>query len=70
MPRLDGIEATQRILAELPFIKVFALSVRDSGDGLRAIQRAGGVGYFSKSGSLQALVDKLIALRESEPLAG
>jgi PAS domain S-box-containing protein len=70
MPRLDGIEATQRILAELPFIKVFALSVRDSGDGLRAIQRAGGVGYFSKSGSLQALVDKLIALRESEPLVG
>jgi PAS domain S-box-containing protein len=66
MPKIDGLEATQRIVAELPFIKIFALSVREPADGLRAIERAGGVGYFSKSGSLQTLVERLLALQRSE----
>jgi two-component system response regulator DegU len=50
MPVMDGVEATRRILAETPDMKILALSV-NSDDGFRtSMMRAGAVGYIMKGG--------------------
>lgn len=62
MPAMDGIEATRRIHAEFPSIKILGLSTQEQPDGLHAIERAGAIGYFSKGDESRLLIDRLLAL--------
>jgi LuxR family maltose regulon positive regulatory protein len=48
MPHLDGIEATQKILAESPETKVVALSVHSGRQFVRGMIEAGALGYILK----------------------
>ncbi|HKQ96391.1 MAG TPA: response regulator transcription factor [Candidatus Polarisedimenticolia bacterium] len=48
MPRLTGIEATQRIRAELPETRVVALSMHDDDEQVEAVLQAGAGGYVLK----------------------
>jgi DNA-binding NarL/FixJ family response regulator len=48
MPVLDGAEATSRILAEQPGIKILALSVQAEDGFMSSMLRAGAAGYILK----------------------
>jgi PAS domain S-box-containing protein len=62
MPQLDGVEATRRIHADLPEVQIFGLSMHESTGSPHAIEEAGAAGYFTKSGDLQRLIDRLLAV--------
>ena len=62
MPHMDGVEATERIRAELPEIQVFALSMQARSETAHAIEHAGAAGYFVKGLDTQRLLDRLLTL--------
>ncbi|HOD36252.1 MAG TPA: response regulator transcription factor [Syntrophales bacterium] len=55
MPVMDGIEATRRILAEKPDMKILALSVSSDGNSVSGMMRAGALGYIMKGGDFEEL---------------
>jgi CheY-like chemotaxis protein len=63
MPEMDGIEATRRIRAELPFVQILAVSTNPPEERIHAIERAGAAAYFTKGIDTQRLLDHLMALR-------
>jgi PAS domain S-box-containing protein len=65
MPGMDGVEATRRIRAELPYIEILGLSTHLRGDGQHAIEQAGGAGFFTKGVDTQRLVDHLMLKAQS-----
>jgi PAS domain S-box-containing protein len=65
MPEMDGIEATRRIYAELPFIHILGLSMQLRTDVPHAIERAGARGFFTKGIDTQRLIDKLMTLQSA-----
>lgn len=56
MPGMNGIEATQRIAAALPSVKVLALSMHTRRQHVLAVLEAGAAGYMLKDGALEELV--------------
>ena len=62
MPEMDGIEATRRIRAELPFIQILALTTLARGGSVHAIERVGAAGFFTKGVDTERLVDHLMML--------
>jgi DNA-binding NarL/FixJ family response regulator len=56
MPRMDGLTATRRIVAELPQVRVIGLSMHEQDDLARAMHEAGAVAYLTKGGSAEALL--------------
>jgi DNA-binding NarL/FixJ family response regulator len=46
MPIMDGAEATRRILAEMPGMKILALSIYADEDFREGMMRAGSLGTF------------------------
>ncbi len=64
MPRMNGIEATARLKAEHPQVKVIALSMWDESDWVTAMTRAGAKGYLNKTGPLATVID---AIRQCVP---
>jgi DNA-binding NarL/FixJ family response regulator len=57
MPELNGIEATRRLIAANPHIRVIALSMHKDSVYVREILRAGARGYLLKDVSLDQLVN-------------
>jgi DNA-binding NarL/FixJ family response regulator len=62
MPRMDGVEATRRIRAELPFIQILGLSTQVKTEDLHSIELVGAAGFFNKGVDTQLLIDHLMAL--------
>jgi DNA-binding NarL/FixJ family response regulator len=62
MPRMDGVEATRRIRAELPFIQVLGLSTYQKTKDRHPIELAGAAGFFTKAVDTQRLIDHLMAV--------
>ena len=56
MPDLNGIEATRQIVAELPGVKIIALSVYDDRRFVLNMLKAGAVGYMIKDCAFKDLV--------------
>jgi CheY-like chemotaxis protein len=56
MPRLNGIEATRKIVAELPDVRVVGLSMHEEEYGMSAMRRAGAVECVIKAGPPDDLV--------------
>jgi DNA-binding NarL/FixJ family response regulator len=48
MPIMDGAEATSRILAEMPGMKILALSIYADDGFMEGMLRAGALGYILK----------------------
>ena len=63
MPRMDGVEATRRIRAELPSIQILGLSTHVKTEDHHAIEAAGAVGFFTKGIDTQRLVDHLMVMQ-------
>ncbi|MEZ5294613.1 MAG: PAS domain S-box protein [Vicinamibacterales bacterium] len=63
MPGMDGVEATRRILAELPDVRIFGFSTHERTRRLHAIEEAGAAGYFTKGVDAAELVRRLLDAR-------
>jgi DNA-binding NarL/FixJ family response regulator len=62
MPRMDGVEATRRIRAELPGIQILGLSTHVKTEDLHSIEMVGAAGFFTKGVDTQRLIDHLMAV--------
>ena len=56
MPKLDGIEATRRIVPRLPGVRVIGLSMHESREIRERMLSAGAVAYIPKGGDLSLLI--------------
>ncbi len=59
MPGMDGIEATKHICQQFPHIKVVALSSFQDVESVRAMIKAGAVGYLLKNSSIDDLANTI-----------
>jgi DNA-binding NarL/FixJ family response regulator len=55
MPGLDGLEATRRITAEVPRVRVIMLSAHEKESHSKAALEAGAAGYLTKGQATQNL---------------
>jgi DNA-binding NarL/FixJ family response regulator len=56
MPRISGVEATRRIKAENPHIRVLVLTAHDDDEYVFALLQAGANGYLLKTAEIDELV--------------
>jgi DNA-binding NarL/FixJ family response regulator len=66
MPELNGIEATRRLIAANPHIRVIALSMHKDSAYVREILRAGARGYLLKDSGADDLVKAIRAVAAGE----
>jgi two-component system response regulator NreC len=66
MPELNGIEATRQIVAEVPNVKVIALSMHADKHFVRGMLQAGASGYLLKHCATQELVQAISAVRNQQ----
>lgn len=62
MPRMNGIDATTRIKAVLPWVKIITLSLHDSEDMEERARQCGSDAYLNKSGPADRLVETIRGL--------
>ncbi len=55
MPVMDGVEAARRIMAEMPSMKILALSMYSSDGFLKRMIDVGALGYFMKGNDFMEL---------------
>ncbi len=63
MPKLTGVEATRRIVAEVPEVRVIGLSVREDDEVALAMREAGAVAHLPKGGDIDALFAAIRSVR-------
>ena len=68
MPRLDGIEATRRLVAAHPTVRVLVLTTFDLDEYVYAAVRAGASGFLLKDVSPAGLVDAVRAVSRGETM--
>jgi CheY-like chemotaxis protein len=61
MPGMDGIQATRIIHNRLPEVRIIGLSMFQEGEQQAAMREAGAVGYLTKSGPSEALIEAIRA---------
>ncbi|MEV0594333.1 response regulator transcription factor [Nonomuraea cavernae] len=66
MPGLDGVRATELITAELPHVRVLALSTFDLDENVVAALRAGAGGFLPKDISPEELVEGVRVVHRGE----
>ena len=66
MPNVDGIEATRRILADNPQVKVLMLSTFDADNNVIQALKAGASGYVLKDSQAKAIVSSILAVVSGE----
>ncbi len=55
MPRMGGIEATQKILSDMPHIRVIGLSLHDDESVIEEMYNVGATAYLTKTEAFEAL---------------
>ena len=61
MPKMDGIEATRRIVTAHPSAVIIGLSVNDSPPLIEAMKKAGAVGFVAKEAAAEQLHDVIVS---------
>ena len=59
MPIMNGAETTRRILAEMPSMKILALSIYDDDEFMAGMMRAGALGFILKGCDSKELSDMI-----------
>jgi CheY-like chemotaxis protein len=59
MPQLDGIEATRRVVAESPCVRVIGFSMHQEPDVVAAMYKAGAIAYLSKTTNPDCLIEAI-----------
>lgn len=67
MPEVDGLAATQLLVAELPAVKVVILTASDEDQNLFEAVRLGAQGYLLKNLEAEEFFSRLEALKRGEP---
>lgn len=70
MPDLNGIEATRRILADIPDIKILIISMFEDDDSVFAALRAGAHGYMLKGAAQAETLRAIRAVGNGEAIFG
>jgi two-component system invasion response regulator UvrY len=70
LPGMNGIEATRKILVELPETRILALSNHFGAGLVQAILEAGGLGYVRKNRALEELIPALQSVSEGRQYVG
>ncbi len=70
MPRLNGIEATRRILQECPQVRVIGLSVHDSRAYADRMRQAGACAYLLKDCDMGDLLRAIQAIGDGSARRG
>jgi DNA-binding NarL/FixJ family response regulator len=68
MPRLDGVEATRRLRAEFPDIRVIALTTYADDRSVVSALRAGAVGYLTKDAGAEEIRQALLRVTSGQPV--
>lgn len=63
MPHMNGIEATRRIMAANPALKIIALSARTDRDFVLDMLKAGASGYVTKTETADELLRAILTVR-------
>lgn len=66
MPNLDGVEATRRVVAEHPQVKVLILTTFDTDSYVLQALRAGASGYVLKDAQIDSIVSSILAVISGE----
>jgi DNA-binding NarL/FixJ family response regulator len=66
MPRLDGLAATQQIVAECPAARVLVLTAHEDEEHVIPLLEAGATGYLPKTVGLNELLDAIRATSRGE----
>lgn len=66
MPRMTGLEATQQILKEFPYVKIVILTISEDDKDLFEAVRCGAKGYLLKKIEPKALFDTLRSVMRGE----
>ncbi|MEH6607665.1 MAG: response regulator [Pseudomonadales bacterium] len=64
MPGMDGIEATRRLIAQNPEVKVIALSACTDDSYTSRIMQAGACGYVTKEQGIEEIVRAVLTVRK------
>ncbi len=67
MPEMDGIEATRRIKAEMPGVRIIGLSMFEEGEIAGRMREAGAEAFVSKEASSGALMRAIYGLAAGPP---
>ena len=70
MPGMNGIEATRRLLAAKPGVRVIGLSAYADTHYVEAMLNAGAVGYFTKGDAGEALLQAIHTATRERPCFG
>jgi DNA-binding NarL/FixJ family response regulator len=70
MPGTSGVEATRRIVAELPSVGVLMLTMLEDDTSLFAAMRAGARGYVLKGAAPAEIIRAIVAVAAGEALFG
>ncbi|MFK8053985.1 MAG: response regulator [Woeseiaceae bacterium] len=70
MPDLNGIDATQKILAEQPDIKIIAVTMHAERSFIKGMLQAGAVGYIRKESAFEEISAAIDAVAEGEVYLG
>lgn len=68
MPKMDGIEATRRILSEKPRIRVIGLSLHDDEAVIRDMRNVGATAYLTKNEAFESLIASIRAEASTPPV--
>jgi DNA-binding NarL/FixJ family response regulator len=66
MPKMTGVEATRRIKARWPDVKVMVLTAYDDDPYIFALLQAGASGYILKTASSEVLIQAVRAVHRGE----
>ena len=70
MPRMDGAEATRRLVADHPDIGVLVLTMHDDDSSIVRVLRAGARGYVLKGAGHGAIVRAMRSVAEGDTVLG
>src|SRR5947207_4031792 len=68
MPRVDGVEATRRLLARAPHAKVVVLTTYTDDESIVAALQAGAVGYLTKDSGAEEIARAIRTVHAGETL--
>jgi DNA-binding NarL/FixJ family response regulator len=68
MPRMSGVEATRRIKAECPDVKILILTAHDDDEYVFALLQAGANGYLMKTADIDELVKAIRAVAAGQSM--
>ena len=66
MPGMSGIEATRKLLAERPGMRIIGFSMHNESVVVREMLAAGAMGYINKGTSIERMIEEILEVANRE----